>query len=207
MKKRLEKLVNGLPSVLGSVDTSVLEWMHRHATPTGMAVCVAISHLGSPEAMAVLALAGAAVLVVLGEWIVLGGWALAFAGAGVLDTWLKDVFHRPRPAYAAALMHHPTWSFPSGHAMGSLVGYGMLAYVVLVLGVGRGNPRRQLLVIGSAAILIVAIGASRLYLGVHYLSDVVGGFAAGLIWLAACVAAVEIGRRGQRRTLRFNPTS
>jgi undecaprenyl-diphosphatase len=88
--------------------------------------------------------------------------------------------------------------------MVSLVGYGMLAYVILLL--THANRRTQLWVTGAAAILITAIGISRLYLGVHYFSDVVGGYAAGLVWLSTCVSAVELARRWRRRTLRLNPT-
>ena len=190
---------------LTQVDVSVLESLHRHATPAGLAIFTVISRFGSPFAMTLLALAGALFLVARREWIVLGGWVIAFVGASVLDYWLKLAIHRPRPPYATALIHHPSWSFPSGHAMGSLVGYGMLAYVILL--VAHGSRRTQLMVGGAAALMIAAIGLSRLYLGVHYISDVVGGYAAGLVWLSACVSGVEIARRWQRRALRLNPTA
>ena len=194
-----------LRSALASLDSSILEWMHRHATPAGIAVCAAISHLGSPPAMTVLAFAGAFALATLGEWIVLSGWVAAFSGAAWLDRWLKLAIHRPRPAYAAALLQHPTWSFPSGHAMGSLVGYGMLAYVVASR--VRGPRRTKTLIVAGAALLIAAIGLSRLYLGVHYLSDVLGGYAAGMLWLSLCIVGVETARRWQRKDFTLNPTS
>jgi undecaprenyl-diphosphatase len=89
--------------------------------------------------------------------------------------------------------------------MGSLVGYGMLAYV-LVLRVGGPRRTKTLIVLG-AALLIAAIGVSRLYLGVHYLSDVLGGYAAGMLWLSLCIVGVEMARRWQRRDLTLNPTS
>lgn len=76
--------------------------------------------------------------------------------------------------------------------MGSLVGYGMTAYV-LVLHL-RDGPRRAG-VIAAAVLLVVTIGLSRLYLGVHYFSDVIGGYAAGLLWLSACISGTEIARR------------
>jgi undecaprenyl-diphosphatase len=182
----------------------VLETLHRAASPTGVAVATFISHLGSPVTMTILAFAGALLLAALGEWIVLGGWAAAFTGASLIDHWLKLTIRRPRPIYAAALLHNPTWSFPSGHAMGSLVGYGMLAYVLMLWARGKRNTQRWIAV--AAATLILAIGISRLYLGVHYFSDVVGGYAAGLLWLCGCVSAVELGRRWERRALRLHPT-
>ena len=185
-------------------DMTVLETLHRESSPTGLAVASFVSRLGSPRLMTVLALTGALVLAALGEWIVLGGWAAAFVGASLIDHWLKLTIHRPRPAYAAVLMHNPSWSFPSGHAMGSLVGYGMLAYVLML--VMRGRPGAQRAIVAVAALLIIAIGVTRLYLGVHYFSDVVGGYAAGLLWLSACVSAVELGRRWERRALHLHPT-
>ncbi|MFN2572081.1 MAG: phosphatase PAP2 family protein, partial [Gemmatimonadales bacterium] len=109
------------------------------------------------------------------------------------------------PGYTVAMLHHSTWSFPSGHAMGSLVGYGMLAYVLVLF--GPRTPRFRAVTITGTAVLITAIGASRLYLGVHYFSDVMGGYAAGLLWLSACVCGVEIARRSWRHSrLRVRPT-
>ena len=194
--------MNGPRSVLGSLDSTVLDWMHRHATPNGMAACIAISQLGSPTALTLLGLAGALLLAALEEWMMLGGWAAAFVGAPLLDQWLKVVIHRPRPAYATALLHHPTWSFPSGHAMGAIVAYGMLAYVVIRL--GNATRRTRVAVVAAASILVALIGISRIYLGVHYLTDVVGGYAVGSIWLSLCIVAVELGRSHARRP-RLNP--
>jgi membrane-associated phospholipid phosphatase len=133
------------------------------------------------------------------QWILLGGWLAAFAGGGLLNTVLKLVVHRPRPPYAAGFLHHASWSFPSGHAMGSLIGYGMLAYAVTLLWIHRRSA--QLSVVLVAALLIVAIGLSRLYLGVHYFSDVVGGYAAGVLWLSACISGP-----GERTTPRASAT-
>lgn len=189
---------------LTRLDTTVLEVLHRRASPAGMTLAAGVSRLGAPLLMMTLAFAGVLLLAALGEWIVLGGWVAAFVGANLIENWLKLTIQRPRPSYAAVLLHDPTWSFPSGHAIGSLVGYGMLAYVLMLW--AQGRRRTQWLILAAAVGLIAAIGASRLYLGVHYLSDVVGGYAAGLIWLTACVCATELGRRWRRRSLRLNPT-
>jgi len=127
------------------------------------------------------------------EWIVLAGWLAAFAGGGLLDVVLKLVIRRPRPPGAAAFLQHFSWSFPSGHAMASLIGYGMLAYVLTLLWIHRRSA--QIAVVLGAALLIIVIGFSRLYLGVHYFSDVVGGYAAGVLWLSACISGLEVARR------------
>ena len=178
---------------LTQFDTALLEWLHRLATPTGYAVFHAITLLGSPVTLTVLALGVGLLLAARRQWILLGGWLAAFAGGGLLDVVLKLVIRRPRPPYAAAFLQHYSWSFPSGHAMGSLIGYGMLAYVLAVLWIHRRSA--QISVVLGAALLIVAIGFSRLYLGVHYFSDVVGGYAAGLLWLSACISGLEVARR------------
>jgi undecaprenyl-diphosphatase len=182
-------------NILGKLDRSLLEWLHSHSTPAGVAFFLAISQLGSPAAMATLALLGAPFLIARREWIVLGGWAAAFLGNILIDNWLKLTIRRPRPIYASALIHHPNWSFPSGHAMGALVGYGMLAYVIVLL--RRPKSRARTLIYSGAALLVAAIGVSRLYLGVHYLTDVAGGYVVGLVWLGTCIGAIEIARRRQ----------
>jgi len=181
---------------LTQFDLTLLDWLHAHATPTGYAVFNAISALGSPVTLTILALAVGLVLAAGRQWVLLGGWLAAFAGGGLLDGVLKLVIRRPRPPYADAFLQHFSWSFPSGHAMGSLIGYGMLAYVLVLLWIHR--RRAQIIVVLGAALLIVAIGLSRLYLGVHYFSDVVGGYAAGLLWLSACISGVEVARRWRR---------
>ena len=183
-------------------DTALLEWLHRHASPAGTTLFIAISRLGSLFMMTVLALAGALFLAVGRRWMALAGWIAAFAGGSLLDYWLKLLIQRPRPPYASALLHNPTWSFPSGHAMGALIGYGMLAYVLVLI--AQGKRRTQVLIVAGAAVVIAGIGVSRLYLGVHYFSDVVGGYAAGLLWLSTCISGVEVARRWRIARKRTN---
>jgi len=177
---------------LTQFDVALLDWLHARATATGYAVFNAISLLGSPVTLTILALAVALLLAARRELIVLAGWLAAFAGGGLLDVVLKLVIRRPRPPGAAAFLQHFSWSFPSGHAMASLIGYGMLAYVLTLLWIHRRSA--QIAVVLGAALLIVAIGFSRLYLGVHYFSDVVGGYAAGVLWLSACISGLEVAR-------------
>jgi undecaprenyl-diphosphatase len=178
---------------LTQFDVTVLNWLHGHATPAGYAIFNAITLFGSPATMSVLAVGVGILLAARHQWILLGGWLAAFAGGGLLDEVLKLVIQRPRPPLAGAFLHNYSWSFPSGHAMGSLIGYGMLAYLVGVLWIHRRSA--QVSVVLGAALLIAAIGLSRLYLGVHYFSDVVGGYAAGLLWLSACISGLEVARR------------
>jgi undecaprenyl-diphosphatase len=185
---------------LTQFDVTLLDWLHAHATPAGYTIFNAISLLGSSVAMTVLGLGVAVLLGIRRQWPVLGGWVAAFAGGGLLNQILKLMIQRPRPPYAAAFLPSFSWSFPSGHAMASLIGYGLLAYLLVVLWVPRRSV--QTAIVFGAALLIVAIGASRLYLGVHYFSDVVGGYAAGVLWLAACISGLEVARRWEGRSVR-----
>ena len=117
-------------------------------------------------------------------------------GSAVLNQLLKGLFARPRPYFEHPLLIETSYSFPSGHAMGSFVLYGMLAYfAVLALKTWRARTA----VVFGAALLVLLIGLSRMYLGVHYFSDVVAGFAAGGVWLSACITAMEFVRRGKQR--------
>ena len=133
-------------------------------------------------------------------WTLLGGWLPAFAGGGLLDEVLKQVVQRPRPPSAAAFLHHYSWSFPSGHAMGSLIGYGMLAYVLLVL---VDPPPAQADLRGAERRPADHGRRGQPALPwVHYFSDVVCGNAAGLLWLSACISGLEVAgrwRAGHRR--------
>jgi undecaprenyl-diphosphatase len=178
---------------LTQFDTALLDWLQAHATATGYTIFDAVSFLGSPAALTVLALGVGVVLGVRRQGIVLVGWIAAFTGGTLLNQVLKIVIQRPRPPSAAAHLQQYSWSFPSGHAMLSLIGYGMLAYLLVVLWVQRRSL--QVAIISGATVLIVAIGLSRLYLGVHYFSDVVGGYAAGLLWLSTCISGLEVARR------------
>ncbi|MFY9561696.1 MAG: bifunctional DedA family/phosphatase PAP2 family protein [Terriglobales bacterium] len=178
---------------LTRLDVTLLEWLHTNSTKTGLTIFAAISSLGSAWAITALGVLISIMLAVRRYWLLLAGWMAALAGAGVLDTLLKHMIRRPRPAYASAFLHDYSFSFPSGHAMGSLVAYGMLAYLIAILWTKRWQVRVAVVI--TAVVLILAIGASRLYLGVHYFSDVIAGFAAGVLWLSACITGIEIVRR------------
>jgi undecaprenyl-diphosphatase len=186
-----EDIINHDP--LTQFDVALLDWLHAHATATGYAIFNAVSLLGSPAALTVLALGVGLLLAAQRQWIVLGGWIAALTGGSLLNQVLKLVIRRPRPPYAAAFLTHYSWSFPSGHAMLSLIGYGLLAYLLVVLWVHRRSL--QAAIVLGATLLTLAVGLSRLYLGVHYFSDVVGGYAAGVLWLSTCISGLEVARR------------
>jgi undecaprenyl-diphosphatase len=109
-------------------------------------------------------------------------------GSVMLDQSLKLVFHRPRPQLAWAQVL-PEFSFPSGHAMNSLVFYAGLALIAWILW-GR---RAGLAAVVLAVALALLVGTSRIYLGYHYFTDVLGGFLAGTAWLAIVTAGFRTG--------------
>ena len=112
---------------------------------------------------------------------------------GVVNTGLKVLFQRHRPSFAAEFNLN-TWGFPSGHAMNALICYGLLTHWII-----ERHPRARAAMRAATAVLVGAIGYSRIYLGVHYLSDVVAGYSAGIIWLVACIAVERViaSRRGE----------
>lgn len=116
--------------------------------------------------------------------------AVTALGGGVLGALVKEAVGRPRPSLVDPVATAQGQSFPSGHAMSSTVVYGALLLVFLPLVARRLRPAA----VAGAALLVGAIGFSRLALGVHYISDVLGGHVLGLAWLAASVAAFSTWR-------------
>jgi len=180
------------------LDLKVTDFLNSHGTLFGYGFWAVISSLGAGPTLTILGLGVALLLTIRRRWVVLGGWAAAVLGSGLLDGALKLAIRRPRPELAVNFLTHLSWSFPSGHSLASMVTYGMLAYF-LVLAV-KGRKRLQIVASLFAVLLILAIGFSRLYLGVHYFSDVLGGFTAGALWLSACISGLEVARRLKGRT-------
>ena len=170
-------------------DVTVDDALHARATPSGIMVARLLSDIGSPIAMTMLMIVVAIILWVRDERLLFTTWLAAFIGGSVLDQALKLLFHRSRPTFQTPIIVAHGFSFPSGHAMGSLIGFGVLAYLMIRL------TRRESLrvtIIGAAIVLVIGIGFSRLYLGVHFFSDVVAGYAAGIVWLVACLSGAEV---------------
>ena len=175
-------------------DRSTADTLHTYASGasdlTNSLHIVGI--LGSLEALALVSLLVAVVLLVQRCWSSLAAWLVAVLGGEALNLLLKDLFARPRPHFERPLLVETSYSFPSGQAMESLVVYGMLAYFAVLTFSGRGKRAGS---VGGAAVLVILIGFSRVYLGAHYVSDVIGGFAAGGAWLSAVITGWETIRR------------
>jgi undecaprenyl-diphosphatase len=121
---------------------------------------------------------------------------VATIGGSLLDTVLKLQFGRPRPHVFTWGTHAAMSSFPSGHAMSATIVYSTVAYLAARL---QKRLWTRWATMALAAVIIVMIGFSRMYLGVHYPSDVLAGAIVGLSWAAFCMATLEaIQRFGQR---------
>jgi undecaprenyl-diphosphatase len=185
-----EEVAEGSPIV--RVDRALAASLHVSATPLGIEVFRFITFFGGTPGLYIVSTIVALVLIWRRRRLLAIGWLVAMVGVAVLNTALKLAFLRPRPSFEAPHEVAAGWSFPSGHAMATFVAAGMLAYFGVM--VARRAPLRASILL-AALTWTVAMGFSRLYLGVHYLSDVVGGFAAGTVWLSACISGLEIARR------------
>lgn len=165
-------------------DRTVERWFHAHTTPTGVAIFSVVTQLGSAVFADVLIVVVAIYLWRVREWLLLWTWLAAAAGGKAVDLVLKNTIHRSRPEYAAAYLTSESYSFPSGHAMNATICYLFLAYIIAVQPNVSGRARR--IAFTAAGVIIVVVAVSRVYLGKHYPSDVLGGFVAGLAWLSLC---------------------
>jgi membrane protein DedA with SNARE-associated domain/membrane-associated phospholipid phosphatase len=188
-----EDVLTGDPIV--RFDRALDDYLHAHATPALTTFFLIVTALGSIEAMVLLGVVVATFLAWGRRWLFLGSWLAAVAGSAFLNHVLKGLFERPRPHFEHPLLVESSFSYPSGHAMESFVVYGMLAYLAVL---ALRSWESRVAVVFEAALLVVLIGFSRMYLGVHYFSDVLAGYAAGGVWLSALVTGTETIRRSKK---------
>ena len=162
--------------------------IHRLASPTLTIVMRGFSFVGSTIALTI----GTIIVVVRFALMKLGREARLFAltmiGAGLLNITLKLAFKRARPEPFFNLSLPETYSFPSGHSLTSAVFFGALA-AILTTRIKSRRVRTAIWIVST--LMFLTIGFSRIYLGVHYTTDVIAGFAAALIWILV-VRFVEI---------------
>jgi membrane-associated phospholipid phosphatase len=180
------------------LDDAALAWLHQFSSPVLDRVAAGFSTLGREGLVVSLVL----ILILLGRQRRWGGVVallLTTAGAFVLNDIMKDLFQRTRPNPLEGLTPAQAFSFPSGHAMVSAAFCFFLAYLTWRL--VRGWRRAAWMT--ALVLLVFLIGLSRMYLGVHYLTDVVAGYLAGFLW----TDAVIIGGRllGRRRAASRGP--
>jgi undecaprenyl-diphosphatase len=145
----------------------------------------AVTDALQPTVWRVLAALVAFVAVVQRQFRVAIIVVIAVGGAALLSTIVKNAVARPRPVPPIPIQHVAGWSFPSGHAMAAA---SVAAVLIAVVSWPRGRNRN--VAVSIVVLLVTAVATSRLALGVHYLTDVVGGLALGVCWSSMVVVVV-----------------
>jgi undecaprenyl-diphosphatase len=162
-------------------DAFVRTAVHQLATPGLTRLMQVFSFLGSVAAVTAMCLVVICASLYFRHARTAVLLAITMLGVAALDVALKHAFHRPRPvAFFGATPS--SYSFPSGHALGSFCFYGILAAILAARARGRGA---KFCVWLAAVLLVGMIGFSRIYLGVHYPSDVIAGYCAAAVWVGA----------------------
>ncbi|HVS87417.1 MAG TPA: phosphatase PAP2 family protein [Candidatus Acidoferrum sp.] len=178
-------------------DAFVRTAVHQLATPGLTRLMQVFSFLGSVAAVTAMCLVVVCVSFYFRHARTAALLAITMLGVAALDVALKHAFHRPRPvAFFGATPS--SYSFPSGHALGSLCFYGILAAILAARARGRGA---KFCVWMAAVVLVGMIGFSRIYLGVHYPSDVIAGYCAAVVWVGAVGFLDRSLRTGGREKL------
>jgi undecaprenyl-diphosphatase len=184
-----EDVSHGDPIV--QIDRQVAVWFHQHASPTVTQVARTISFFGSVGWLTAVSIGLALFLVSRRDRLNASLVALVMLGGSTLNLVLKHFFHRERPVLENPLVTLSSYGFPSGHTMGATLLYGLLA---LLAWKNVRNRAARLACVAGACLWILLIGLTRIYLGAHYLTDVLGALAAGLLWLVVCWTAFETFR-------------
>lgn len=190
-----------------AVDQPTVAWLAGHRHPVQTLIMRALSIIGSPVAAAAVALVICTLVAWrIRNWLPVVVAALGMAGYGLMSTAVKLVVHRQRPPLPYSVVAAHGYSFPSGHAMG-IATSALISAWALDHWMIRSVPAR--VATWTAAIVIIAgVGFSRVYLGVHYPSDVIAGWALGIIWASVVIAfAALYEQRTGMRARAANDTS
>ena len=190
----------GAAQRIGTLDTLLSAAVGSHLNASARQVFAAITHLADTATLTGLTVVVAALLLAFQHrWLALA-YVAAVAGNALLNVTLKNIFERTRPVHDTTRFQADGWSFPSGHSSGAVVAYGMLAYVLV-----RTWPPVKNQAFGSLAVVLAAsalaftIGCSRIFIQVHYATDVLAGFSSGSMWLAMCLISIELTRHYRQR--------
>ncbi len=166
------------PGALARLDQALAEWLAAHRSDAMVRLFAAISRIGDGRQVVLWALILSVLLWRAGARRAVAALWLVPIAASQTTAWLKLLYARPRPGLSDRVL--ADFSFPSGHATGAVSFFGFAAWIMLRQGwIGR----RAALALGGA--IVLAIGLSRMVLGVHYLSDVLAGYLVGGLWALA----------------------
>lgn len=162
------------------LDLSILQFFYHLRTPPLNNLMIGISYLGG-EIMIIFGILITIFLLLKKHKKEAILFAFILGMAGIIDTVLKNLVQRPRPQFHP-LVIEKDFSFPSGHAMDSFVFYLTLSYLIFHI---TKNKKLSMVVMILSLVLILLIGISRIYLGVHYPTDVIAGYVGGLFWFTS----------------------
>ena len=181
--------------LLGLADQALADAIGEHLPWAALVAFSWLTHLGDAELLAPVCVVVALLLWRRAHHGLALGWVMALGGIVLLNPALKRIFARARPLHDHGLALETSYSFPSGHSAGAIVSYGMLMYLALRLLPARWHVPAAM----AAAAAIVTIACSRVFLQVHFASDVAAGLLTGLAWLLVCVGSLEYARHRKRR--------
>ncbi len=175
----------------GELDQVFSDAVRRGISPRAFQFFSTVTHLADTATLTVLCGVGAALLLYAGrKWLALA-FVAAIGGNAILNTTLKAIFERSRPLHDQAEEIARGFSFPSGHSSGSVVAYGMAAYVLIRCLSPEQAARWSWPLVLLAAALAFTIGCSRVFIQAHFATDVLAGLASGSAWLAICIGSTQ----------------
>jgi undecaprenyl-diphosphatase len=176
-------------------DDGVLTWIAVHRSPAVAKVFLSITSLGAWPVLTIFTMGTSVAMLLAGERRVPLTLTVAMAGSALLSISFKTIYARERPTIASHLESVADPSFPSGHTISSVA---FFVTVALLVGPYATRPALRVFFVGYALLIGVFVAVSRVYLGVHYPSDVAGGALLGIAWSLACVIAERLVRSWSR---------
>lgn len=170
-----------------ALDGRVSAWVRAQGDAPWLPAVKLLTQLGHMGWMAALGVCMSVWLLRRRAWLQLGAWALGVAGVGLCVRIIKHGVGRERPEVRWVL--EQGYSFPSGHSAGTLVCYGLMAWLWISMARSATRP-----VVALTLLVVAGVGLSRIVLGAHYASDVLAGWLLGLAWLAMVVGAADMAR-------------
>lgn len=183
-------------SGLAAFDLHVSQWLHALARDPDWqpltALMLVLTHAHSVPGMLALTAVLAGRLWRQGQRYWLLALSLAVPGGMLLNVVMKHIYQRARPVFEEPLVSLPTYSFPSGHTSSATLFYGLLAsYLVMT----AAQSSARVLAVAGAVLMVALVGGSRMYLGAHYPTDILGAVLEGVGWLAFCITGISTWRR------------
>ena len=196
-----ENVVSG--DAFSIVDAQIAQWLHAHSTPVMTQCLLILTHLHDPVTISFMVALLASFLIWKKRWCEVLTVLLVVLGGMLLNLLIKQAFQRARPTFDQPLVMLTSYSFPSGHVAATTLFYGVLAALLISQTYTCG---RAVLILLLAFSMVIMVAFSRMYLGAHYLSDVLAAFLEGIAWLALCLTIIhtyrvyrEIKKRQRKR--------